>query len=70
MVLLKTIYLNLFYVYEYLACVCLCVPDACQARSERALDSLEMEVSVAVNHMWVLGLEPVSSPRIASVLTH
>lgn len=69
-VLLKTIYLDLFYVYECLACVCLCVPDACQARSERALDSLEMEVSTAVNHVWVLGPESVSSARTASALTH
>lgn len=46
-----------------------CAPCACGAlRSEETVDSPRAGVVNAVNHMWVMGVRPVSSARTASAL--
>ena len=42
----------------------------CACCQKRALDPLELEVQAVVSCQWVLGIEPWSSGRAASVLDH
>ena len=49
------------------ACMCVCVPHACstQRGQKGALAPLGLELQMFIRALWVLGIEPWSSARVA-----
>lgn len=63
----------LFYVFEYFACTYACTPHVCLVSKEvrrRHLSSQNWSYGSLHAAMWLLGIQPVSSARVASTLRH